>query len=281
MGKPALCVLRDDVKLDLATSGLSLAPIRLFSAPTHLVDRDVCETDESLLQLIPYIVLRDTRGRVACYERGAAGGEDRLHGKLSIGLGGHVDRAPQGSESLHALLVAEAARELKEEVGLDADVGGITFMDMLYTGADGGAVDRVHLGLLGEHRMSDDEQLVLEDKVIENCRFLPLSELLLPETFERLERWSQLAVLELKRVASIRFGMLMREMSNALYDVNIESATGVTSGATQEVGAILSALGGNLIESRATARVYDTESAGTSLSDMSAVAQLLSFDLGA
>ena len=57
---------------------------------TYFVDRDEAELNESLLQVIPYIVIHhmDT---FATYRRSAKGGENRLHDKFSIGLGGHVN----------------------------------------------------------------------------------------------------------------------------------------------------------------------------------------------
>src|SRR5438874_1532456 len=61
--------------------------------PSHLSyrPRGEVETDPSVKQLIPYIVLR-SGGEVFHYTRGSAGTERRLQALRSIGLGGHICR---------------------------------------------------------------------------------------------------------------------------------------------------------------------------------------------
>jgi predicted NUDIX family phosphoesterase len=91
----------------------------LFSLKADLVDRDICEQDESLLQVIPYISLFDVNtDRVFIYQRGQQSGEERLKGKCSVGLGGHVERQPGNGVSFAKIVAEEAARELYEEVGI-------------------------------------------------------------------------------------------------------------------------------------------------------------------
>lgn len=65
------------------------------------VEREHAERTPSLKQVIPYsIVVRHGRGyepEVLCLRRTTKGGESRLHDKLSIGVGGHinpVDKSP-------------------------------------------------------------------------------------------------------------------------------------------------------------------------------------------
>lgn len=55
--------------------------------------RGPAETNPALLQAIPYVVVRDRSGQVLFYRRppSGSGGEDRLHGRGSIGFGGHVE----------------------------------------------------------------------------------------------------------------------------------------------------------------------------------------------
>lgn len=73
------------------------------------------------LQVIPYGVLKH-RGRVFCFRRPAKGGDRRLAGRLSIGLGGHANpidrRADPGDEPTPQTLGACLSRELREEMGL-------------------------------------------------------------------------------------------------------------------------------------------------------------------
>ena len=101
-----------------------------------LVSRDICETDPSLLQVIPYITLvslvdpGDTETEVDIsptnpnakffvYTRGLKGNEDRLHGKCSLGLGGHIEEVPTEEKSFDNVIGQSLYRELIEEVGLE------------------------------------------------------------------------------------------------------------------------------------------------------------------
>jgi predicted NUDIX family phosphoesterase len=170
--------------------GVHPLPANFLSKPLdefYLCDRAVCETDESVVQLIPYIVLTKPDDTIYCYSRGGAGGEARLYSKLSIGLGGHVDRAP--TVDLLSLLRNEAARELMEEVGLLANLNDINFCEMIVDRSD--AVGRVHLGLLTVLNVPQDVELRCEDKVIENGEFLSLETLALPTNYDHLENWSK------------------------------------------------------------------------------------------
>ena len=54
-------------------------------------ERAEVEHDESLLQPIAYLVLLNEEGQAWCYQR--AGGDGRLDGRRSCGVGGHVDFA--------------------------------------------------------------------------------------------------------------------------------------------------------------------------------------------
>ena len=68
-----------------------------------------CEAEQTpaFKQIIPYIILMSMDGRIFTTLR--LGGDERLKGQHSIGLGGHMDG---GEDMLTALY-----RELKEEVG--------------------------------------------------------------------------------------------------------------------------------------------------------------------
>lgn len=108
-----------------------------------------CENDPSFRQLIPYIVVRNRRGRILCYQR-KNGGEKRLDAKWSIGIGGHVNDGDSG-------WLGGVIREIREElsgVGVVALTGnGIGPESSLhgpigFIRDDSDAVGRVHLGVL-------------------------------------------------------------------------------------------------------------------------------------
>jgi predicted NUDIX family phosphoesterase len=88
------------------------------------------EEDESWRQIIPYAVL-EQNGCVFTTRRLGAGTEARLHGYLSIGLGGHINPEDQGEDVLEAALRRELCEELTigtfaaEAVGLIHTLGGV------------------------------------------------------------------------------------------------------------------------------------------------------------
>lgn len=60
-----------------------------FMHPPLWRERALVEHDENLLQPVAYGVLLDNQGHAWCYQR--AGGDARVDGRLSCGVGGHVD----------------------------------------------------------------------------------------------------------------------------------------------------------------------------------------------
>lgn len=131
-------------------------------------DRASAEHDEAYLQPIPYLLLRNSTGQVWCYQR--TGGDARLAGRCSCGVGGHVDGQdavpplPQNyfdssrstlnkgysqisSINVQATLERALRREVAEELGIGApDLGPLTCHGLIYE--DLSAVGRVHLGVL-------------------------------------------------------------------------------------------------------------------------------------
>lgn len=187
MNKQALCIQRP---FHVPPDGVYPLHGTMPMLPVDLIDRSKCENDESTLQLIPYIVVRGPKnGDILTYTRGKAGDENRLHAKRSIGLGGHVDRVPAPGESLIELLQAEGARELKEEIGYDADPASLHFSHIIIDRSD--AVGRVHIGLLCVHTLSAHVDLVLERDTINDAVFVPLEDLIIPSAYDRLENWSK------------------------------------------------------------------------------------------
>lgn len=70
--------------------------------------RDVMERDPTFKQIIPYLVLRDG-SRWFLMQRTSAGGDERLHGRYSIGVGGHMNPGDAG-------LIGGLRREWDEEL---------------------------------------------------------------------------------------------------------------------------------------------------------------------
>lgn len=158
-------------------------------------DRATCETDPSLLQFIPYIVVLDYQGRIFNYSRGGASGEARLTGKMSIGLGGHVDSLPPEGADLMQHLRLEGKREIEEEIKVDLEANDLILHGLLVNAET--PVDEVHIGILAVYQMHDEPEITAEEGVIEKGVFSHLYELLEPQVFDRMENWSKIALREL------------------------------------------------------------------------------------
>lgn len=102
------------------------------------------EQDESLLQLIPYVLLRNSAGELWCYAR--SGGDARIDGRWSCGVGGHVESIDQTAD-LRQTLARTARREMAEELGLpESALPELSPCALIYEGHS--AIGRVHLGVL-------------------------------------------------------------------------------------------------------------------------------------
>ncbi|MEC7584027.1 MAG: hypothetical protein VYE77_06895 [Planctomycetota bacterium] len=126
--------------------------LRKFAASGEFVPRDQAEENPAWKQLIPYCVLR-TPDRVLCVQRKSAQTESRLHGKLSIGIGGHINPEPgqtpdQASNTFTPSHFESALRrELTEELhGADGRKPLARFCGLLND--DENPVGRVHTGLV-------------------------------------------------------------------------------------------------------------------------------------
>lgn len=259
MGKQALCISKDDISLDHKSVGLVEIPDDFYKLEAHLVERDICETDTSLLQLIPYIVVYNMAGGIFCYRRGGGGGEGRLLGKRSIGIGGHVEREPSGGlvYPLSSVLLHAAERELKEELGMDG--GPSHFTSLIYTAGTGNQVDQVHLGLLSHVTVYSAESF--EPDIVTDGKFMTLPELMQPQVFEELEVWSQVVVRRMWEQLSESFGKAISSFGSLAHRLAITSNTGATSFAAQELGVMLSAIGHNIEQGYATAELHDVDEA--------------------
>lgn len=160
--------------------------------------RSEAENDPSWKQLIPYVVLvhgEREKMRVFYYVRREWQGEERLHGKWSIGVGGHIcsdDGLKPGTNPYHEGL----KRELAEEIEIDADVVFTSLLGLLND--DTTEVGRVHLGIVHRYRLSEPRVTLKEDPDTE-CGFQPVSWLL--ERRDKFESWSQFCLDALARSA--------------------------------------------------------------------------------
>lgn len=114
------------------------------------------EEDPSYKQLISYVIIRsDDDSKTLVYKRLDGGGEERLHGLLSIGVGGHMNDVEEAG-SIDDKLSINAKRELKEEVGLAGDeLRNIEIMGLIND--DNNEVGKVHVGLVLKVNVAEDD----------------------------------------------------------------------------------------------------------------------------
>jgi len=173
----------------LRTGGLDSAIERLLDPASHFfMDRAAAEDDPTHKQLIPYCVFR-CGDRILHYTRGKSGGESRLHAKLSVGVGGHINPVDTGGgrtgpDAYHAAV----ARELDEELVI-AVPPATTRRIIALLNDDSDPVGQVHLGLVHLIDLTDDAIHAREDALAE-LSFSSLGELN-GALFDRLETWSQ------------------------------------------------------------------------------------------
>jgi predicted NUDIX family phosphoesterase len=146
-----------------------------------LARRDMLEDDERYGQALPYILFYNWRGeeiQFFTYQRRKGVGEERLLGKMSIGIGGHVDLSDvvAGNSVIDAFGTFDCAvyREIGEEVQFkngDDEIEKeyhlpITFIGVLNDQTD--SVGRVHYGLLMAIEMPDDYKInTLEPELLD------------------------------------------------------------------------------------------------------------------
>lgn len=151
--------------------------------------RRVLEEFEDYRQIIPYIVLC-VDDRVVRYRRSPVGGETRLHGRTSVGLGGHVDLVDARSAGerfdLRATVEHAAEREITEELG---DVACLRRRWVGLLVDNDTPVGRVHIGLIGIWHIVGLPDRQAEDAVGEVAA-VSLAQLL--DEAASLETWSAL-----------------------------------------------------------------------------------------
>jgi predicted NUDIX family phosphoesterase len=150
---------------------------------THgrFVDRPIAEEDPALKQLIPYVVVRDGE-LVYLMERTAAGGDPRLHGKASIGVGGHLNPVDEGKDPLADGLRREWSEELVADWEPEFRLVGLL-------NDDSNPVGSVHLGVVFEVQ-ADGRAVAVRERDKLTGRFATVAEV--RATSERMETWSRL-----------------------------------------------------------------------------------------
>jgi predicted NUDIX family phosphoesterase len=174
---PRAAVVDDAGWYGLRTDGLA-AFVATLERDGRYEPRDRMEGDPAFKQVIPYLVLRDG----PCYflmQRTAAGADPRLHGRFSIGVGGHLN--PGDGDLLgglrrewHEELVAEFVPEFRLVALLNDDTT---------------EVGSVHLGAIYLAEAAGRPVAIRETDKLSGAFALPAE---VEAVADRLETWSRL-----------------------------------------------------------------------------------------
>jgi predicted NUDIX family phosphoesterase len=156
---------------------------------TSYRSRAAMEADPNFKQLIPYVIFRHTGAAgeqsIFRYTRGTGQGEQRLHRKQSVGIGGHISSDDAGGSHPYA---EGMRRELDEEV----------FINTPYTDRcvglindDETEVGKVHLGVVHVFDVQTPDVKPREKEIVD-ARFHPVAELL--ADLDGFESWSRICL---------------------------------------------------------------------------------------
>lgn len=179
-------------------------PGLLNESNTEYRPRSLMEQDPTFKQLIPYVVFRFRAADGQChyfhYTRGSGQGEQRLHAKKSVGVGGHISLEDTQHPDAY---MAGMQRELSEEIhiGTVADeraTGTTTVSTNSQFGRiiglindDSNEVGQVHLGVV--HLVELAEPIVTaREKDLLDARFSSPQDL--EVMLDQFETWSQIAL---------------------------------------------------------------------------------------
>ena len=166
---------------------------KIYNNSVAMSRRD-CEENPEFKHIIPYVVLTSETNDIFVTRRTSNQTEGRLHGKASIGVGGHVGpmRYVTVKDSIHVGML----RDLQEELtGMDAIGTSFDFLPKLVgiLSDNSNSVGAVHLGLVYELLVDPDRMESINIKETENMTgvWMPYDDALKVENYES---WSALVL---------------------------------------------------------------------------------------
>ena len=189
---PRVNVFPDETKSFQGTEKDKEVVAKIFESiekELRAMKRGHAETNPLYKQLIPYGVIKQGE-KIFVYERLEGAGEDRLHGNLSIGVGGHMN--PSSGENLTDIILNNLKRELNEELIIDGEITKTEIIGLIND--DSNEVGRVHLGVLVVLELSEDAKVEVKEVETLDGKFIDTKQLKAKKTYSRLENWSQIAV---------------------------------------------------------------------------------------
>lgn len=155
-----------------------------------VVRRGDAESDTTLKQPIPYVVVRRDN-EIFAYKRLSGGGEERLFNKVSIGVGGHMNKVDE-LDTFSEQFLENMLRELEEELEIEAEHVALTTVGLINDDSD--EVGKVHIGILIIADIgSGDNVSVRENEQLEG-EWMTLEKLNQSDIYSKLEEWSKLSL---------------------------------------------------------------------------------------
>ncbi len=189
----ALCIARQDLPKSWLGTYVSLPvenqSLELFFSSTicKFGCRREIEDDSSLKQIIPYVLVYNSKGELLAYQR--HGTEQRLHQLWSVGVGGHVNQ----DDCTPTMLPMECIqcgmrRECLEELGIVCD----KFNLLGIINEEETAVGHTHIGIVFATHLTAD--FIPSSTELGTIKFISPNDVVNIKT----ELWSQLAIMLLK-----------------------------------------------------------------------------------
>ena len=144
--------------------------------------RAEAEEQPAFKQIIPYVILRQG-DKIFVTRRLNKGGEARLHGKISIGVGGHINPVDEQGD----MLMKGLWREIHEEVELHSH-GELCSCGFIND--DSNSVGSVHLGAC----FTLETEGAVKVKETEKLEGLWMTLPELEENYDYMETWTQIAL---------------------------------------------------------------------------------------
>ena len=131
--------------------------VELFTTKGAFRSREVVESDSTLVQALPVVVVRNRSGDLLRLKRREQRRDNPLHGKIVIWAGGHVRR----EDGANGPSIGQGAvRELQEELRLSVEPGELQMLGAVWIRGRDGDRTRRHVAIVHEWRARTDDVAV-------------------------------------------------------------------------------------------------------------------------
>jgi len=152
-------------------------------------NRSEAELDRRYKQLIPYVLVI-YNGKILRYRRGKGGGEKRLHGLFSVGVGGHISEEDNGLFAESVGYHDSMRRELMEEVAIE----GAKDVAVALINDDSSDVGYVHFGVVHVLEVGNEDVAGNRNGILAP-EFVPLADAI--KDLAEYESWSKFCLEQL------------------------------------------------------------------------------------